>query len=82
VTTISTVGYGDIAPTKLRPVFACFFLVAVVLFAYVLGEVVALVQALDNYRRMALLFREGLQSEAIDRMDSYEVDGKVLPASP
>jgi hypothetical protein len=77
VTTISTVGYGDIAPTKYRPLFACFFLVAVVLFAFLLGESIALVTELGNYRRLSALFENGLGPEALDKMDNYQGDGRV-----
>lgn len=77
VTTISTVGYGDIAPTEYRPLFACFFLVAVVLFASLLGETVALVTELGNYRRLSALFENGLGPEALAKMDSYQGDGRV-----
>lgn len=77
MTTISTVGYGDIAPTRFRPLFACFFLVAVVLFAFLLGESIALVTELGNYRRMHALFEDGLGPEALAKMDNYQGDGRV-----
>lgn len=77
VTTISTVGYGDIAPTRFRPLFACFFLVAVVLFAFLLGESIALVTELGNYRKMSALFENGLGPEALAKMDNYQGDGRV-----
>lgn len=77
VTTISTVGYGDIAPTRYRPLFACFFIVAVVLFAFLLAESIALVTELGNYRRLAALFENGLSREALEKMDNYQSDGQV-----
>ena len=77
ITTISTVGYGDIAPTRYRPQFACFFLVAVVLFAFLLGESIALVTELGNYRKMSALFEKGLCPEALAKMDNYQGDGRV-----
>lgn len=42
VTTIATVGYGDVVPTYHRALFAALFLLCVALFAYLLGESVGL----------------------------------------
>ena len=76
MSTISTVGYGDIVPHSFRPAFAVFFLVAVVLFTYVLGESVALITEIGKYRRLENLFAEGLSPQILDRMDHFR-DGQV-----
>eukprot|EP00892_Ulva_mutabilis_P004634 jgi/Ulvmu1/2542/UM139_0010.1 len=78
VTTISTVGYGDIVPhPRWRPVFAVFFLLSVVLFAYILGESLALVADIGKYRQLHRFFAKGLTQEMLDIMDCYEGDGRV-----
>lgn len=78
MTTISTVGYGDIVPPpRFRPYFAVFFLLSVVLFAYILGESLALVADIGKYRQLHRFFREGLTQEMLDIMDCYEGDGRV-----
>ena len=76
ITTISTVGYGDIVPSQHKVAFACFFLVTVVLFAYLLGESVALVTEIKRYRRMDEFFSKGLPPEILDAMDIFR-DGQV-----
>eukprot|EP00892_Ulva_mutabilis_P004637 jgi/Ulvmu1/2545/UM139_0013.1 len=76
VTTISTVGFGDIVPHTYRPAFALFFLVSVVLFAYVLGESVALVTEVGKYRRLEEFFAGGLSPKMLDDMDTFR-DGQV-----
>ena len=79
ITTISTVGYGDIVPSHHRVAFACFFLVTVVVFAYLLGESVALVTETKRYHRMDEFFGKGMTPEILDAMDIFR-DGQVLPS--
>lgn len=82
MTTVSTVGYGDIVPApRFRPVFALFFLVSVVLFAYILGESLALVADIGRYRHLHKFFRNGLTEEMLEVMDIYECDGTVSDSS-
>lgn len=78
ITTISTVGYGDIVPSHHKPLFACFFLVTVVLFAYLLGESVALVTKTRHFKRMDEFFSRGLTPEILNSMDIFG-DGQVQP---
>lgn len=75
-TTISTVGYGDIVPSHHRIYFALFFLVTVVLFAFLLGESVALLTETKRYTRMDKFFAKGLTPEILDAMDIFR-DGQV-----
>jgi hypothetical protein len=76
---VSTVGYGDITPTTHRPLFACFFLVAVVLFAYVLAESVALVSDVHRYQRLDAFFAKGITPQILDAMDLFQ-DGQARSA--
>lgn len=76
ITTISTVGYGDIVPSNHRIMFACFFLVTVTLFAYLLGESVALLTESKRYNRMDEFFAKGLTPEILRAMDIFQ-DGQV-----
>ena len=71
-------GYGDIVPSHHRVAFACFFLVTVVVFAYLLGESVALVTETKRYHRMDEFFGKGMTPEILDAMDIFR-DGQVLP---
>lgn len=76
VTTIATVGYGDVVPKEHRAEFACIFLLSVVLFAYLLGESVGLLADVHRYRRLDAFFARGLTPEIIDSMDAFR-DGRV-----
>jgi Ion channel len=76
VTTIATVGYGDVVPHEHRAIFAATFLVSVVLFAFLLGESVALLSEIHNYRRLDAFFARGLTPEILDSMDAFR-DGQV-----
>ena len=67
-------------PHSFRPAFAVFFLVAVVVFTYVLGESVALVAEIGKYRRLEGFFAGGLSPEILDSMDAFH-DGQV-PTAP
>jgi hypothetical protein len=78
ITTVSTVGFGDIVPSHQRVTFACFFLVAVVLFAYLLGESVSLITQIKRYRDLDKFFSKGLTPEILDAMDTIR-DGQVRP---
>jgi hypothetical protein len=81
VTTIATVGYGDVVPHRNRAIFAATFLVSVILFAFVLGESVALLSEVHNYRRLDAFFERGLTPEILDSMDSFR-DGQVRAHVP
>jgi hypothetical protein len=78
VTTLSTVGYGDIVPQTHKAIFAVYFLLSVVLFAYLLGQSVALAMEVGQYRRLDKFFSKGLTPEILDEMDRYR-DGEVRP---
>jgi hypothetical protein len=77
LTTLSTVGYGDIVPKNHKVVFALFFLVSVCLFAYVLGEVVGALVELLKCRRLAAFFKDGLTQEMLQKLDKVDPDGAV-----
>lgn len=76
VTTLSTVGYGDIVPHEDKPLFACFFLAACVIFAFILGETVALLQEVGRHQRLETFFHDGLSRPVLDAMDVLN-DGRV-----
>lgn len=77
LTTLSTVGYGDIVPKNHKVLFALFFLISVCLFAYVLGEVVGAVVELLKCRRLAAFFKDGLTHEMLQKLDKVDPDGAV-----
>lgn len=82
MTTLSTVGYGDIVPHMDKPVFACFFLAAVALFAFILGESVALMQEIGRHRRLEHFFRDGLSQAALEDMDAFHDGQARIPRPP
>jgi Ion channel len=77
LTTLSTVGFGDITPKHHHFVFALFFLFSVVLFAYVLGMVVSTVVDLRKFRKLEKFFKKGLTYEMLEQLDSIDGDGSV-----
>jgi hypothetical protein len=82
LTTLSTVGYGDIVPKRHKVVFALFFLVSVCLFAFVLGEVVGAMLELLKCRRLAAFFKDGLTPAMLRKLDTIEADGSVCSSAP
>lgn len=68
--------YGDITPRHHRFWYGCYFLLAVVTFTYILGEIVGIAIEVMRWRRLLHLFDGGLSERLIDRMD-YTHDGQV-----
>lgn len=74
LTTLSTVGYGDIVPRDHRAVFALFFLISVFLFTYVLSQIVSGIVMYFRFRKLADFFRDGLTPETLARLDHNNSD--------
>jgi general stress protein CsbA len=78
LTTLSTVGYGDIVPHDHKGLFASFFLISVFVFAYTLGEVVSAAAMCCKYRRLGKFFQAGLTPDVLQHLDD-NADGTVRP---
>jgi Ion channel len=77
LTTLSTVGYGDITPHSHFVFFGFFLLFSTVLFAYLLGELVSAVVDLKKFQQLEKFFQGGLSEGMLRQLDSVDGDGTV-----